>query len=138
MKFSRRIAAPVVIFAMAACDLGVSNPNAPDAPRAFSDPAGLEALISGAVRTWVATREDYFIMPLNMQADNYTASWNNAAIRFYSSVGSGCASRFGWTNIFTAPGPWWASRRVRLVRIPHRAVLRHRRPRGDQPRYLLR
>jgi hypothetical protein len=103
MKFSRRIAAPVVIFAMAACDLGVSNPNAPDAPRAFSDPAGLEALVSGAVRTWVATREDYFIMALNMQADNYTASWNNAAIRFYSSVGSDCASRCGWTNSSTAP-----------------------------------
>ena len=92
-----------MVFAIAACDLEVSNPNSPDVPRAFSDPAGLEALISGALRTWVGTREDYFIMALNMQADNYTASWNNAAIRFYSSVGSDCASRCGWTNSSTAP-----------------------------------
>jgi hypothetical protein len=103
MKLSRKISALVVVFAMAACDLNVPNPNAPDAPRAFSDPAGLEALISGALRTWVGTREDYFIMALNMQADNYTASWNNAAIRFYSSVGSDCTSRCGWTNSSTAP-----------------------------------
>jgi hypothetical protein len=103
MKRYERIAALGVVIAMAACDLQVSNPNAPDAPRAFSDPAGLEQLVSGALRTWVETRENYFIMPLNAQADNYTASWNNAAIRFYSSVGSDCPSRCGWTNSSTAP-----------------------------------
>jgi hypothetical protein len=103
MKLYRNIAALVVVTAMAACDLQVGNPNAPDATRAFSDPAGLEALMAGAIRTWVETRENYYIMPLNMQADNYTASWNNAAIRFYSSVGSDCPSRCGWTNSSTAP-----------------------------------
>lgn len=103
MKLHEKLAALVVVIAMAACDLEVGNPNAPDATRAFSDPAGLEQLISGALRTWVETRENYFIMPLNAQADNYTASWNNAAIRFYSSVGSDCASRCGWTNSSTAP-----------------------------------
>ncbi|HET8713635.1 MAG TPA: hypothetical protein VFM23_08160, partial [Gemmatimonadales bacterium] len=103
MKLHEKIAALVVVIAMAACDLEVGNPNAPDAPRAFSDPAGLEQLISGALRTWVETRENYFIIPLNAQADNYTASWNNAAIRFYSSVGSDCPSRCGWTNSSTAP-----------------------------------
>jgi hypothetical protein len=96
-------AALVVVVAIAACDLNVGNPNAPDAPRAFSDPAGLEQLMAGAIRTWAQTREDYFIMPLNAQADNYTASWNNAAMRFYSSVGSDCPSRCGWTNSSTAP-----------------------------------
>jgi hypothetical protein len=85
------------------CDLNVGNPNAPDAPRAFADPAGLEQLMSGAVRSWVQTRENYDIMALNMMADNYTASWNNAAIRFYSSVGSDCAVRCGYTNSSTAP-----------------------------------
>jgi hypothetical protein len=103
MKLYRSCAALVVVLAMGACDLQVGNPNAPDAPRAFSDPAGLEGLLSGALRTWVATRENYDIMALNMQADNYTASWNNAAIRFYSSVGSDCPSRCGWTNSSTAP-----------------------------------
>ena len=103
MKLSRIFAALVVASAIGACDLDVGNPNAPDAPRAFSDPAGLEGLISGALRTWVETRESYDVMAMNMQADNYTASWNNAAIRFYSSVGSDCPSRCGWTNSSTAP-----------------------------------
>src|SRR6266568_4755116 len=85
------------------CNLNVENPNAPDAPRAFLDPAGLEQLLSGAVRTWVETRENYYVMPLNAQADNYTASWNNAAMRFYSSVGSDCPIRCGWNNSVTAP-----------------------------------
>ena len=96
-------AALVVVIAMGACDLNVGNPNAPDAKRAFSDPAGLEQLLSGAIRTWAQTRENYFIMPLDAQADNYTASWNNAAMRFYSSVGSDCPIRCGWTNSSTAP-----------------------------------
>jgi hypothetical protein len=59
--------------------------------------------MSGAIRTWVGTRENYFIMPLNAMADNYTASWNNAAIRFYSSVGADCAVRCGFANSSTAP-----------------------------------
>ena len=101
-RLSSWAAVLVVVIAMGACDLNVGNPNAPDAKRAFSDPAGLEQLLSGAIRTWVQTRENYFIMPLNAQADNYTASWNNAAIRFYSSVGSDCPSRCGWTNSSTA------------------------------------
>jgi hypothetical protein len=85
------------------CGLDIENPNAPDAPRAFEDPAGLGQLLGGSIRTWVATRGDYYIQPLNMMADNYTASWNNAAIRFYSSVGSDCPLRCGWTNSATAP-----------------------------------
>ncbi|MBI2404196.1 MAG: hypothetical protein HYV20_15955 [Gemmatimonadetes bacterium] len=85
------------------CDLDVENPNDPDAQRAFQDPAGLQQLLGGAFRTWMGTRGDYYVMALNMMADNYTASWNNAAIRFYSSVGSDCPQRCGWTNSATAP-----------------------------------
>jgi hypothetical protein len=82
-----------------ACDLNVENPNAPDAPRAFRDPSGLEGLMSGAFRTWVETRGDYFgVMAMTAMADNYTASWNNGALRFYSSVGQECPSRCGWNN----------------------------------------
>lgn len=86
------------------CNLNIENPNAPDKNRAFADPAGLAKLMSGAFRTWVGTRGSYF-GPLTMtaQADNYTASWNNAAIRFYNSVGVDCPSRCGWTNSATAP-----------------------------------
>ena len=86
------------------CELEVENPNAPDAPRAFVDPAGLQQLLGGAFRTWVETRGDYYHgLPLTAMADNYTASWNNAAIRFYTSVGVECPSRCGWTNSATAP-----------------------------------
>jgi len=91
------------VLVVGGCELDVENPNDPDAKRAFQDPAGLQQLLGGAMRTWVGTRGDYYIMPLNMMADNYTASWNNAAIRFYSSVGSDCPSRCGWTNSATAP-----------------------------------
>jgi len=96
--------AAVSLLMLGGCDLDIENPNSPDAERAFVDPAGLEQLISGAFRTWVETRGDYYgALPMTAMADNYTASWNNAAIRFYSSVGSDCASRCGWTNSATAP-----------------------------------
>jgi hypothetical protein len=90
------------VFMTSGCDLDVQNPNAPDANRAFGDPAGLQQLLGGAFRTWVEARDGYYVMPLTTMADNYTASWNNAAIRFYSSVGADCASRCGWTNSPTA------------------------------------
>jgi hypothetical protein len=102
-RLSSLAAALVALVVTGGCDLSVDNPNAPDVPRVINDPAGLEQLLTGAMRTWVETRENYFIMPLNAQADNYTASWNNAAMRFYSSVGSDCPVRCGWTNSSTAP-----------------------------------
>ena len=85
------------------CDMNTTNPNAPDTKRAFGTPEGLNQLMAGAIQNWVGTRDAYQVMPLTAMADNYTASWNNAAIRFYSSVGSDCASRCGWTNSATAP-----------------------------------
>ena len=102
-RLSSLAAALVALVATGGCDLSVGNPNAPDVPRVIEDPAGLEQLLTGAMRTWVETRENYFLLPLNAQADNYTASWNNAAMRFYSSVGSDCPVRCGWTNSSTAP-----------------------------------
>jgi hypothetical protein len=102
-RLSSLAAVLVAVLATGGCDLNVGNPNDLDQERAFADPAALEKLMSGALRNWGATRGDYFMMPLTAMADNYTASWNNAAIRFYSSVGSDCASRCGWTNSSTAP-----------------------------------
>ena len=102
-RLSSLATALMAAFVVGGCNLDVENPNAPDAPRAFVDPAGLQQLLGGAFRTWVITRGDYLIMPLNAMADNYTASWNNAAIRFYTSVGVECTVRCGWTNSATAP-----------------------------------
>lgn len=96
--------AALAVLVVGGCDLSIENPNAPDKNRAFADPAGLAKLMSGAFRTWVGTRGDYFgALPMTAMADNYTASWNNAAIRFYASVGVDCPSRCGWTNSATAP-----------------------------------
>jgi hypothetical protein len=93
-----------MVLAAGGCNLDVDNPNAPDASRAFIDPSGLQQLMGGAFRTWVETRGDYFgALTMTTMADSYTASWNNAAMRFYSSVGSECASRCGWNNSATAP-----------------------------------
>jgi hypothetical protein len=99
------LSALAVVLLSGGCKLDiVENPNAPDAKRAFVDPAGLSQLLGGAVRTWVTTRGGYFSsMVLDVMADNYTASWNNAAMRLYSSVGVECPSRCGWTNSSTAP-----------------------------------
>src|SRR5437667_12138539 len=100
-SFTRRVALVAVVVA-AACNLDVSNPNAPDANRAFGDPAGLQQLLGGAFRTWVEARDGYYVMPLTAQANNYTATWNNAPIPFYSSAGADCASRCGGANSPTA------------------------------------
>lgn len=104
MKRLSSLAALTLVLFGVGCNLETENPNAPDAQRAFVDPAGLSQLLGGAVRTWVDTRTEYF-GPLTMtaMADSYTASWNNTALRFYSSVGVECPSRCGWSNSATAP-----------------------------------
>ncbi|HLZ44477.1 MAG TPA: hypothetical protein VKQ05_02225 [Gemmatimonadales bacterium] len=85
------------------CNLNVENPNAPDRQRALSQPAGLQQLLAGGILSWVEARDNYYVMPLDAMAKNYTASWNNAAMRYYSSVGSDCPVRCGWNNSATAP-----------------------------------
>lgn len=104
MKRLSALLALSAVLLSAGCELDVENPNAPDAKRAFVDPAGLSQLLGGAVRTWVGARGGYF-GPLTMvaMADSYTASWNNAALRYYTSVGVECPSRCGWNNSSTAP-----------------------------------
>ncbi|MEW5917343.1 MAG: hypothetical protein AB1762_13100, partial [Gemmatimonadota bacterium] len=53
-----RAAAIVAVIALGACkSLDVVNPNEPDAGRALSDPAALEALAGGTLRTWFNTWE---------------------------------------------------------------------------------
>jgi len=102
LRWSTLVVAAAAIVTVS-CDLNISNPNDPDKIRSLGQPSGLQQLLGGGFRTWVETRENYYVMPLNAQADNYTASWNNAAMRFYSSVGSDCPIRCGWTNSSTAP-----------------------------------
>ena len=102
-RWSMLAALVVALVATGSCNLDVSNPNAPDKNRAFRDPGGLQQMIGGAFRTWVEARDGYYVMPLDAMADNYTASWNNASMRLYSSVGVDCPSRCGWVNQSTSP-----------------------------------
>jgi hypothetical protein len=110
-----RGSALVAAAALLGCgDLDVANPNAPDAKRALSDPAALEAVGAGTMRTWVNTWsacEGNCVF--QTQADSYTASWNNFNINFYSSIDAdGTRKTRSWQNNQAAAGrtsveaPW--------------------------------
>lgn len=94
-----RLAAVAVLFTAGCKSLEVINPNAPDAERAFSDPGAVAGLVTGAMRNWVQTRENYDgALVLSAMADGFTASWNNFNLRYYTSVGNECPQRCGWDN----------------------------------------
>ena len=96
-------AALAVLGAGCTGDLDVENPNAPDAARAFSDPATIAAVAGGTIRTWLVTRQDYNSgLLLSAMADGYTASWNNWNMRYYTSEGNECPVRCGWANVLTS------------------------------------
>lgn len=71
---------------LAGCgSLEVENPNAPDAVRALSDPAALEAVAGGTLRSWFNTYEGCEgNCVLVTQAQSFSASWNNWNMNFYS------------------------------------------------------
>lgn len=89
MQITRLLRAVSVLaaVAVAGCNsLDVSNPNAPDAKRALSDPAALEAVAGGTLRTWFNTYEGCEgNCVLTTQAQSFSASWNNWNMNFYSS-----------------------------------------------------
>jgi hypothetical protein len=96
-------AALAVLGAGCSGDLDVENPNAPDAARAFSDPATIGAVAGGTIRTWLITRQDYNSgLLINAMADGFTASWNNFNLRYYTSEGNECPVRCGWANVLTS------------------------------------
>ena len=84
MRASSLLAALV----LAGCgSLDVTNPNAPDAKRALSDPAALEAVAGGSMRTWFNGYEGCEgNCVLVTQAQTFSASWNNWNMNFYSSI----------------------------------------------------
>ncbi|HEU5219441.1 MAG TPA: hypothetical protein VFU23_12350 [Gemmatimonadales bacterium] len=96
--------ATVAVLATAGCkSLEVTNPNNPDASRAFSDPGAVAGLVTGAVRNWVQVREAFDgPLVLATMADGYTASWNNFNLRYYTSFGNECPARCGWDNVPTS------------------------------------
>lgn len=73
---------------LAGCNsLDVTNPNAPDAKRALADPAAIEAVAAGTLRTWFNTFDGMEGGgPLVTMAQTFSASWNNFNMNFYSSI----------------------------------------------------
>jgi hypothetical protein len=118
MRFTKlaRYSATIAAAAAMGCsaNLDVVNPNAPDARRALSDPAALEAVGSGALRTWINTwSAGEGNMVLDVQAQSYTASWNNFNMNFYAQIdGDGTRNTRVWQNDPAAAGrtsveaPW--------------------------------
>jgi hypothetical protein len=100
-KYTRwtRLAAVAVLVTAGCKSLEVTNPNNPDAARAFSDPGAVAGLVTGAIRNWVSTRQAYDgPLVFSTMADGYTASWNNFNLRYYTSFGNECPARCGWDN----------------------------------------
>ena len=94
------LAAVALVGPLAACgELDVTNPNAPERERAFSDPATIVASAAGTMKTWMNTRYAYSpSLTLSVMADHVSFSWNNFNGRYYSSYGVDCANRCGWVN----------------------------------------
>jgi starch-binding outer membrane protein, SusD/RagB family len=79
--------------------LEIENPNEPDAATALSDPAAVEAVAAGAMRTWFNAWEGLTAAgPLSAMARSYSSSWNNANMNFYSSVDNGSAASAQWNR----------------------------------------
>ncbi len=102
-----RAAALLGIGALGACkSLDVSNPNEPDAGRALADPAALEALAGGTLRTWFNTWSGMSAGGvLTTQAQSFSSSWNNFNMNFYSSLDAdGTRNTRSWQNDLAAAG----------------------------------
>src|SRR6058998_937357 len=76
--------------------LNVKNPNAPDSARLLTDPATVQSIAIGAMRTWFSTTQgptdgaDPYPGPtLTVMARSHVAAWNNFNIRFYTGCTAG-------------------------------------------------
>jgi len=103
------------------CDtLNVSNPNAPDSPRLLSDPATVQSIAVGALRTWYNTTQA--MDPdgsLIVMARSHVASWNNWQIRIYTGCTTGPAPTYGTcgTTIGTYPRIEWQNDPTAAARV---------------------
>lgn len=113
-RYSRAIGILAAVAVAGCSSLDVKNPNQPDAKRALSDPAALEAVAGGAMRTWFNTFEGCEgNCVLVTQAQTFSASWNNWNMNFYSSYDAdGTRNTRPWQNDPAAAGrtsieiPW--------------------------------
>lgn len=94
------------LVALGCNSLEITNPNAPDAGRALSDPDAVEAIAGGTLISFFNTYNGLEATgPLTTQARSHTASWNNFNMNFYSSVdGDGTRNTRSWQNNPAAAG----------------------------------
>ena len=107
VNLTRAATALVALLALGACkSLDVQNPNEPDAKRALSDPAALEALAGGTMRTWFSAWDGMESSgPMTTQAQSFTSSWNNYNMNFYSGLDAdGTRNSRSWQNDPAAAG----------------------------------
>src|SRR5205823_1767690 len=85
-----------VLICAGGCDtLNIKNPNAPDSPRALSDPSTVQSIAVGAVRTWYLTMQGdlgadaYPACTMVVKARSHVAACNNDNIRFYTGCTAG-------------------------------------------------
>jgi len=101
MRTLRRLGVCVATLVVTACNtLDITNPNAPDSSRALANPAALEAIAGGTLRTFFNTYNGLeAVGPLTTQAQSHTSSFNNYNMNFYSSVdGDGTRNSRAWQN----------------------------------------
>src|SRR5205814_5349518 len=100
MRIVRGMGAVALIAASGCHSLDVQNPNEPDAQRALSDPNAIEAVAGGALRTWFnAYTSLRGAGVLATQAKNYTSSWNNGNLNFYTSIDNPTDSPDKWNRM---------------------------------------
>lgn len=94
------------VLALGCNSLDITNPNAPDAGRALSDPDAVEAIAGGTLISFYNTYNGLEATgPLTTQAQSHTASWNNYNMNFYSSVDvDGTRNTRSWQNNPAAAG----------------------------------
>jgi hypothetical protein len=100
VNLTRAATALVALLALEGCkSLDVQNPNEPDAKRALSDPAALEALAGGTLRTWFNTWDGMDgAGVLTTQAQSFASSWNNYNMNFYSGIDNPSAPPAQWSR----------------------------------------
>jgi hypothetical protein len=102
----RGLGAAALIAAASCNSLDVQNPNEPDLKRALADPASIEAVGAGAMRTWFnAYTSLRGAGVLVTQANSFSSSWNNGNLNFYSSIDNPGATPDLWTRT-TTPRAW--------------------------------
>jgi len=101
------VAGMVALTSSACVDLEVTNLNAPDRERALATPGDVEALISGAYRTWWFSQHGWAPgAALSVGADQHSSSWGNFFMKDFGSeprIAIPNSSSYGYAYVVEDP-----------------------------------